>query len=222
MRRNPESKSAAILVPQCSRTLRLRFPHSRIVFTILLTHEQFCLPWRASSATFSLFLSGGPGATLTLKDPYARALALLAGVFVSSCEKAEPLRELTIEGVRYVFPGEMVAGLYDDKVENDDYIRVNTPNRYQVVYSLRAFRPNEQGGDVPTITHINDDPNNKAEVIPTKSGVVICTPTKLRLDCGIRLIDKGIVWSVLFDRQDIANIEAIMKEARATLASARR
>jgi hypothetical protein len=159
---------------------------------------------------------------LALKHAYPGALALLVSLLVCACEKEDRPRQLTIERVHYVFPEDTVAGYYDDKKGTDDYIRVDTPSRYQVIYSLRAFRTNQQGKDVPTITHINDDPGSGAAVIRTQSGLVIKTPKKLRLDCGMRIIDEGVVWSVLFDCEDVTNVNSIVAEAGAFLVNARR
>ena len=149
---------------------------------------------------------------------------VLAATAITSCgPRLSGDKVVTIKGITYYFPGrELDAFSTPEKSgHGHHYVRLMPPPGYlMLVYSpSTTSRENQNGPNVPTIDWINDVPGENVEVIHTKSGPVVCriTNSDLHYTCGLRVIDKGLVWSVKFDRDLVKSADALRSRAEATL-----
>jgi hypothetical protein len=148
-----------------------------------------------------------------------------------------------IEGVAYYFPGNQISGIVKPEESGSGryYIRLIPPGDYYwLVYDpSRAKQPNKQGGTVPTIPHINDQPvvvtftheNDEIDVVRNEAGMVVCKRNPVNDDasamrqiftCGFRVYDRGVTWNVIIPGDLVASAPALKRRAEITLADYRR
>ena len=151
------------------------------------------------------------------RSPAAAILLLLTG----ACAREDKAQAVTLQRVKYEFPSQDVRAI--SLSEFDDYVRLKPSDEYLIIYSKRKNdRPNDLGPVVPTLAHINDVPQQKVEVIHSPDGAIVCgEPAGLKFECGMRIVDAGLFWSLAFDRAKIADAHRIHAEAANKLASYR-
>jgi hypothetical protein len=157
-----------------------------------------------------------------------RALKRLAGLLAVSaatgCSETPSAKTLTISGVTYTFPSEHVEAASSE--DGRPYARMRAPGgAFYLEYSDDIERTNQQGADVPTIPSINSAPgphNALIEVINTPAGKVVCDRAPRRnYDCGMRVFDSGVPWSVHFQERDLPRVGALKSAVDRMLASYR-
>jgi hypothetical protein len=154
-----------------------------------------------------------------------RLIGLLTLIGLAACDEMPQTRSVTISGVTYTFPGDHVDAISPPQ-EDSRYARIHAPgSEFYLEHSTSGKWPNEQGSDVPTIPHINSAPgphNADIEVIRTSAAVVVCDRApRPEYDCGMRIIDAGVPWSVHFNRRHLSRIDALKSTVEKVLASYR-
>ncbi len=156
-----------------------------------------------------------------------KTLLVGVGLVVSTegCSDVAKTKSLTISGVTYTFPRDHVDAVSRPE-EEGRYARLHPPgSEYYLEHSRTAEWSNEQGPDVPTIPHINAAPgphNIHIEVIRTSAGVVVCDRSpRPEYDCGMRIIDAGVPWSVHFNRRHLPRLDTFKAAVESLLASYR-
>jgi hypothetical protein len=152
-----------------------------------------------------------------------RILTVMAFLPLSAACAPEPgaAHVVKLGAVEYKFPSREVSTVQVSDFH--DYVRLKPSDDYLIVYSKRKnYRRNEQGSGVPTVAHINDVPYQKIEVIQSPDGPIVCREARgLRFECGMRIIDAGLFWSLTFDRAKLRASHSIFTEATNKLASYR-
>jgi len=123
---------------------------------------------------------------------------------------------LTVSRVTYTFPRDHVLGFIDEPGRRQFAFVKPSRSRLELVYSSDLKRRSRLNPDGPTVYYINDVPGVQQERIKLGSREVVCRPL-LRMQCGILIADGRLVWSVLFDRGDIGEVEQIAGEAAQAL-----
>ena len=152
---------------------------------------------------------------------HQRILTVLALPLSAACARQDTSQAVTLQHVAYEFPSQDVSAVSFS--EFDDYVRLKPSDEYLIIYSRRKnYRPNDLGPEVPTVTPVNDVPRQKVEVIQSPDGAIVCRePVGLRFECGMRIVDAGLFWSLAFDRAKIADAHRIHAEATDKLAGYR-
>ena len=159
-------------------------------------------------------------------------LLLVLGLSLVSCGKQS--RRVELGGNSYFFPAQDISGIVDPKDSGSGqyYIRlIPGGGYYWLVYApWKERRPNEQGPNVPTIAHINDHPRDM-DVSDTAVGKLVCAKKPINdesavmreiFNCGFRIYDNGVAWSVIIPGDLAASAPAIKRRAELTLADYRR
>ena len=170
---------------------RHRYRRNTIAESALAVGQSGCAPWR-----------GFRGADSMREFWLSAVSGLLATVSMMGCSEMKP-KSLEIRGVLYTFPREHVDGLVRPE-EGNLFVRLAPPNQsFLLIYSENNYLSNEQGDNVPTIAYINDVPNRNIRILHDDSGPVICEPGLREFNCGLRVVESGIRWSVLFNQRYI-------------------
>jgi hypothetical protein len=142
---------------------------------------------------------------------------------LAACGKAPsgPVKAL-VHGVAYEVPRRDIIGASMDNVV---FVRARpggTADYHVIIDELSHKAPNRQGPNVPTISMLNDNKFRDFEVFQTKSGTVICGDLQPHFNCGLRVTDGPVVWSVLFDRTRFEEADRIRSRAIAAIKAYRR
>jgi hypothetical protein len=143
-------------------------------------------------------------------------------VAVGACSRMED-KQLTINGVTYSFPAEDVFR-FTDPNQGHPYVRLRRKGQgYDIIYSeFRKYRRNLQDGDAPLVTSINDRPAPSFQEFKFPSGSTVCKGEGPNYSCGLLVLDSGIEWSVVFNKDKLNNSEAIRTSAARNLENYRR
>ena len=140
-------------------------------------------------------------------------LAILIGTGACSRE-----RQLTVGNVTYTFPSNRVQR-FTEPGDGSPFARVRPGGQlFDLIYSERAkHRRNWQGGGSPLITSVNDHRSRHFERFNFDGFVVVCRAEQPYYSCGMHLEHRGIPWTVVFNRDQLADAEAIRTSAIAAL-----
>lgn len=147
-------------------------------------------------------------------------IAAVLAVLVGGCSNVEPLT-LDIDGVTYVIPRRHVVTTIMPG-QGSLYVLAHDPGAvFQLIYSERhkISRNYQQGA--PLVPHINNFPSEGFEQFDYPSGKTVCRLEVPHWNCGLRIDDGPVPWSVIFDRDQVPNSEAIRNAAVAQLAAYR-
>lgn len=138
-------------------------------------------------------------------------LALSAvGMTLGGCGDRSPQR-IEIAGLPYSFPRSEV----DRFVRPSDgmtYVRLKeSPSHYILILDSMVDRDERERG-YPVVASLNFGRYAKTETVDALGGAVICRD-RVGLNCGVRIDDAGIRWSVIFSRSDIARAPGIRRMA---------
>lgn len=140
------------------------------------------------------------------------AMLALIGLGQGCSPVQDNYRTLNISGVNYRFPSTHVRNMLKPG-QGETFVRLIPPNQpFMLIYSQNNYRNNQQGDNIPTISYVNDVPGD-FNVIETSSGFVICEPGSRRYNCGLRVEDNGIRWSVLFNQSEVYQSSIIRNTA---------
>jgi len=165
----------------------------------------------------------GPFVADRPRTSIAVALAVLVAAGCSNDDESPQASErtITISGVSYNFPVNLVKGFVTPE-QGRPFVRISPPHRrFMLVYSARSSEQSEQGSQVPTIPFINDFPNGPVDIVSTPQGMVICATASYPFNCGFRIDDARVPWNVMFGRDHLSQVSAIKAEAMALIATFR-
>ena len=148
-------------------------------------------------------------------------LLITAIVLQVGCTKAAPDPAIvSLHGVIYEIPRREVHAA---SLDAPMFLRVRpSGGAYDlIVDELSHYAPNRQGPDIPTISRLNDNKFRDFEVHRLKSGIVICGSNQPYFNCGLRIVDGPVIWSVLFDRDQLPRADQIRSDATATIGAYR-
>ena len=150
------------------------------------------------------------------------AALILVSFSLAACGPVD--QRLTINGQKYLFPAEHDAdALPDEDRSRGVFARVRPPREaFLLIYSDDIGEANAQRGDVPTVFRVN---GHSSDVKVTQVGEykVVCRSgePEIFFRCGIQVVDTDVLWSVVFNRDQVANAASISAKASAYLASYR-
>jgi hypothetical protein len=158
------------------------------------------------------------------------SLALIALLGLGACGKQGEAIQLGRSA--YYFPAQHISAITHpaESGSGQYYVRLIPPGDYYwLVHAPRKEgRANKQGAGVPTIAHINDYPG-KIDVTQTEAGLLVCRKPinddsaymRQIFNCGFRVYDNGVAWSVIIPGDLAASAPALRRRAEITLASYR-
>jgi hypothetical protein len=154
-------------------------------------------------------------------------LSLVQVVFtLAGCSSGQPdPQPLSLRGVEYRIPRHDISGLVMPPKDGSAlFVRLEPPKAdyHLVLDEFSHYLPNKLGPDIPTISRLNDNRFGTFTVTQTKVGPVICQIHHYpHFNCGFRLDDGPVRWSVLFDKERLLQVERIRSEAEAAVHSYR-
>ena len=156
------------------------------------------------------------------RDAAGAANWLLLLVLSAGCSIPAKEKLLEVTGATYRIPSDHLSGFLSAEESGGPYARVRRADGpFLLIYSLDIRYPNEQGGDVPTIPYINYAPFKKIAVVRTNAGIIVCDEDASRYQCGMRIADAGIPWSILFHLSDIPRAKKLKDQAMLILSQYR-
>jgi hypothetical protein len=135
------------------------------------------------------------------------------------CSRPSDLQKFSVRGVVYEIPRHDVHAMTSPK-SSIFYVRVAPPGAHYhlVLDEFHHYLPNKLGVNVPTISRINDNRFGSFTVEHSKIGPVVCYTDPIpHFSCGFRLDDGSVRWSVLFDRDRLAQTDQIAADANAVV-----
>lgn len=141
--------------------------------------------------------------------------AFMAAVtFVGLLGCSDVSKQLAVGEVTYGFPAEEVLR-FTSPGDGQPYARLRPQGQsFDLIYSSRAStRRNWQGDQAPLVTSINDHPSPRFSRHQSELVTVVCRDGGLHFGCGIQVNDQGVSWSVVFDKEEIAQADAIRTAA---------
>lgn len=124
---------------------------------------------------------------------------------------------ITIQGVTYGFPDSHVEAILQD--QGHIFIRLHpADSNYKLLLNTRSDRKQRETGDL-IISGVSDQ-FGQFEHIPTVVGTVVCKEAP-HWSCGFEVVDKGVRWSVVFDRDHLRNVKELKDAALSALSSYR-
>ena len=129
-------------------------------------------------------------------------------------------KSVVIRVVAYRFPAAHDASVISESEGTlGAFAHVHPPEEpFDLRFSYRHYQPNAQGADVPTLHWVNDA-NAEARILKQDGVIVICSVSHplAHYTCGVQVIDAGLRWAAVFDRDQVANAAAIHAKAAAYL-----
>lgn len=151
--------------------------------------------------------------------------ALLVISLLVSCGPESKHRSVTIRGVNYHFPvAHDPSVILEREGAFGAFADVSPPGEpFELRFSHRHYRPNRQGEEVPTIHWVNDA-NAEATVVEHDGQMVVCAVTHplAHYTCGVQVLDAGLRWAAVFDRDQAPNAAKIRAKAQEYLRTYRR
>ena len=142
---------------------------------------------------------------------------LAASVVAGACSRMQD-KQMTVGKVTYKFPAEHVSRFIDSG-EGHPYARLRPPEQpFDLVYDEFAkYRRNFKSTDAPLVATINDRSISDHKRFNFPGGVTVCKESQPYYSCGLNIVDEGIEWSVLFNKQQVDKSESIRASAAALL-----
>lgn len=143
-------------------------------------------------------------------SPRLCVLAILIGT--SACSRED--KQLTVGGVTYSFPSNRVQS-FTEPGDGLPFARVRPGGQlFDLIYSERAkYRRNWLGGGSPLITSVNDHRSRQFERFNFDGFEVVCRAEQPYYSCGMHLEDRGVPWTIVFNRDQLADADAIRASA---------
>lgn len=153
---------------------------------------------------------------------FMRLLALVIVVVAGGCSRMEE-KQLSVGSVTYAFPADHIEA-FTNPGEGEPYVRLRPPgSQYDLIYSARArYRTNWTGEDTPLVSSINDHRSRKFEQFGSPNAIIVCRSDQPFYSCGLQIVDNVVVWSVVFNRDQVPNGDMIRESAAKTLKTYRR
>lgn len=154
------------------------------------------------------------------------ALIGLVALAAMACDKGasemEP-EKITVRGVTYEFPKEDILTAAVPPASGRLFVRLSPPGKQfdLILDELSHYSPNQQGADIPTISRLNDVRFETFKVTHFAWGPVICGRAQPKFNCGLRIEDGAVRWSVLFDKERLQESEQIRAQAWSIIQSYR-
>ena len=151
------------------------------------------------------------------------AIGIIAALAIGCTRNSTGPQMVSLHGVGYEFPARDVDSFVRE-TPGTLYVRLRPPGRdFELILDeLSHYSLNRQGASVPTISRLNDHSFSNFDVHRSPSGAVICGDNFPHFNCGLRVTDGQVRWSVLFDRDRIGRADQIRLEATAVIRSYRR
>jgi hypothetical protein len=143
-------------------------------------------------------------------------LVLLLAACAACQQTPSNSSEVTVRlrGTTYVFPKrDVVASVFPPHGTLFVRIAPKGKNFNLVLDERNHYIPNRQGKTIPTISRINDVRFQKFQIITLDFGTVVCGRGWPHFNCGFRIDDGAVRWSVLFDRERLGDVSSIRHEA---------
>jgi hypothetical protein len=151
-----------------------------------------------------------------------RRFALLVVPLALAGACAEPMtsRRVEIDGVTYQIPTEQVEARVQPP-DGEPYARIRAPQGHfkLVARAQDRIRRNWQGEGTQLVAGINDVPSQRFESYEFPEGKTVCRGDIPLWNCGLRVQDGSIGWSVIFGRDQVPNSRAIRTAALQLISS---
>jgi len=153
--------------------------------------------------------------------PFSQIALFVALSFCGACSRMED-KKLAAGGVNYTFPASHIHG-FTSPNDGHPYVRLRPPGQpFDLIYSeFSKYRTNQQGKDMPLVTGINDRSKSNFTTTSFPGGPTVCRSDQPYYSCGFHLDDDGVPWSVIFNKDQVRNSEAIRAAAESILRSYR-
>jgi hypothetical protein len=148
----------------------------------------------------------------------ASCMLTVASGGVIACNK-KPSEDTVVFGLPYAFPDRHVDAVVDEGRHR--YVRLRPPGRdLLIIFDERLERKQAKVARVVVagISYSDYDPHKQVQ---TPGGTVVCREGR-GFNCGLKIKDGDLAWSVLFKRDQLAEVADIRAETQALIASYRR
>jgi hypothetical protein len=149
-------------------------------------------------------------------------IAIAAAVQVACTDRAPDPQIVSLHGVSYRFPQRDIESFVSE-TQGTLFARLRgRGSDFDLILDeLSHYAPNKQGGKIPTISRLNDNRFAAFQVMNDPDGPVICGDAMPHFNCGFRIDDGPVRWSVLFDRGRLGQVKRIRAQAEAAIRSYR-
>lgn len=138
---------------------------------------------------------------------------LLLVLALGGCSEMQQT-EVSFDGVHYTFPSDHIrAHITPD--EGSPFIRIRPPGEnFDLLHSASTWtRKNWQGAGTPLVSTINDHPSPEFSKHNASGGVTVCRSDQPFYSCGLQLKHTGVVWSVVFNADQVTKSDQIRVSA---------
>lgn len=132
---------------------------------------------------------------------------------IGACSRMED-KQITIGDATYSLPSDHIRA-FTKPGEGQPYARLRPPKSpYDLIYSARArYRTTWTGADTPLVSSVNDHRSPKFERFQFPGGMTVCRSDQPYYSCGLQIVHRGVNWSVVFNRDQVPNSDAIRASA---------
>jgi hypothetical protein len=150
-------------------------------------------------------------------------ILVVANLASIGCSRRPDPQPISLRGVSYEFPQRDIDAMSLPHGPKETlFVRLHPPlaDYHLILDELSHYAANNQGSGVPTISRLNDNRFGKFAVTNGPRGLIICsTGPQPYFNCGFRVDDGPVRWSVLFDRKRLWQAERIHAQGRAAIRS---
>lgn len=149
------------------------------------------------------------------------AMLPLAAIATGGCSEVKD-KVVEVRGVTYKFPRDHIDAILTPP-EEILYVRLAPPgmNFHIVLDEFGHYLPNRQDKNIESIATLNNR-FRQYEIIQSSIGSVVCGNMWPHFNCGFRLNEGEVRWSVLFDREYLGRVTEIKSHAEAVIQGYRR
>jgi hypothetical protein len=142
--------------------------------------------------------------------------ALFSSLASFGCTPTTPKRA-SLHGINYQFPSrDIKAAVFPPGSRL--FVRLAPAGAdFHLILDEWSDLPSYQGPDVPRISRLNDVRFQEFAVTRLPSGPVVCTDRQPHFNCGLRIEDGPVKWSVLFDRKSLDRADEVRRQAEAAI-----
>ena len=147
-------------------------------------------------------------------------ILLAASLASMGCSRRPDPQPVSLRGVSYEFPRGDIES-YNSESEGTLFVRLRSPGSDfdLILDELSHYAANNQGSGVPTISRVNSNLFATFQVINSPVGLVICGGDMPHFNCGFRINDGPVRWSVIFDRDRLPQVKRMRAQAEAAIRS---
>lgn len=150
---------------------------------------------------------------ISMRRLFALGLVEIMISYLAGCSAAyEGQSTFSFGGEKYGIPTRDIS-VNNMRSDTNFYLDIKgIDEKYRVIYADKAYRKEYPSG-IPVIAHISDNRNTDILVLQEAENVIVCTNFDLNYNCGMRIDDGRIRWSILFDKADLGRFKKIRDSA---------